>query len=254
MRHWQPLAAKTAATHSLLHPENERQQRVNNFWSCIIGNQGIVWIFEHIKELLTTFIGNNTIYQRKNTDSKIIYIATCQTCNNKLLAVVYTILISHYYQTAKSKFLYESIDGPAGRPTDNPPNAAEFANFHWTLPELTVWVDWQSWQHIWRQFSLDPDPDPKWPSGTVSNRTHNSQLFCRWVGLSSPAAASPSPAVGATATGGHHEHHRHWEYGIRRWRYSCTGCDVAWRLGMVSVIRSRNCCVCYFIPGFVDIS
>jgi len=93
MRHWQPLRAKTTVTPSLPHSENERQPSVNNFWFCIFGNQGIAGIFEHITELLTTLIGKNKIYERKNPDFKIIDIAHCKTCKNTLLAVEYANLI-----------------------------------------------------------------------------------------------------------------------------------------------------------------
>jgi len=41
---------------------------------------------------------------------------------------------------------------------------------------------------------------------------------------------------------------------ISRWKYDCRGCDVAWRLGMVSVIGFTISFVCYFILAFVDIS
>jgi len=64
IRYWQPLQAKTTATCSLPHPENERQQSVNSFSCCIFGNQGIARIFAFITELLTSLIGKNTIYQR----------------------------------------------------------------------------------------------------------------------------------------------------------------------------------------------
>jgi len=83
MRYWQPLGAKTTATRSLPHPENEGQWSVNDFWCCIFGNQGIAQIFKHITELLTTLIGNNTINERKNMNSKIFTIAGCKTCKNK---------------------------------------------------------------------------------------------------------------------------------------------------------------------------
>jgi len=114
MRYWQPLGAKTAVTCSLPHLENECQRRVNNFWFRIYGNQGIARRFKHIEELSTALMGKTIIYETTNTDSKIIDIATCQKCKNILLAVESTILISHYFQTAKSRALYESIDGPAG--------------------------------------------------------------------------------------------------------------------------------------------
>jgi len=59
-----------------------------------------VQIFKHITALLTALISKNTIYQRKNTDSKVVNIANSQTCKNKLLAVEYAILMKYYYQTA----------------------------------------------------------------------------------------------------------------------------------------------------------
>jgi len=113
MGYWQPLGAKTTATHSLPHPENLRQWTVNNFWSCMLGNQAIARILEHITEQLTALIGKNTIYQTKYTDSQIIDIADCKTCKNKILAVEYTILLRNHYQSAKTRALYELINRPA---------------------------------------------------------------------------------------------------------------------------------------------
>jgi hypothetical protein len=37
-------------------------------------------ILELLTELLTTFIGKNIKYKKKNMDSKIINIANCKTC------------------------------------------------------------------------------------------------------------------------------------------------------------------------------
>jgi len=42
---------------------------------------------ELIPELLIAFIARNTMYNRKNMDSKIINVADCKTCKNRLLAV-----------------------------------------------------------------------------------------------------------------------------------------------------------------------
>ena len=98
----------------LPHHENEHQWSVHNCGCCIFGMHGITQIYVFITELLIRFIGKKTIYYRKNTDSKIIDIANCQTCKNKLLAVEYTILIRYYYQTANTRAIYESTDGPAG--------------------------------------------------------------------------------------------------------------------------------------------
>ena len=62
--YWQPCLAKTTATCSLPHPDNEHQWSVNSVSRSIFGNQGITLIFAFITELLTAIIGKNTIDQR----------------------------------------------------------------------------------------------------------------------------------------------------------------------------------------------
>jgi len=94
--YWQPVVAKTPATCSLLHPENERQRSVNSFSWCTLGDQGIVLIFVFINELLTALICKNTIFPRFNTDFKLIDIASCKACKNISLVVENTILIRYY--------------------------------------------------------------------------------------------------------------------------------------------------------------
>jgi len=160
-KYWQPFQAKQCLTSRLPHHENERQRSVNNLWSCILDNQGIAQICELITELLTTFIGKNTKYKRKNTDSKIINIANCKTCKKRFLDVEYVILIRYYYQTAKTRALYECLDGPAGRPTDNPPYSDGLGDFYQTVPELMFQVNWRPIQQIWKWFGFNSDPDPK---------------------------------------------------------------------------------------------
>jgi len=64
IRYWQPLLAKTTATCSLPHSENEHQRSINSFRFSIFHNQGMVWIFTRITVLLTVLIGQNNIYQR----------------------------------------------------------------------------------------------------------------------------------------------------------------------------------------------
>jgi len=169
MRYWQRLGAKRTVTCSLLHLENECQWSFINLSSCIFGNPGIAQIFEHIPKLLTALIGKSTIYQRQNTESKIINIANCKTCKNKLFTVEYTILTRHYYQTAKPSDLDESTDRPGGRPTDNQTNSDSLGDFHRTVPELTVQVYWQPRPPIWQRLALYLDPDLKWCSRTVAN-------------------------------------------------------------------------------------
>jgi hypothetical protein len=44
-------------------------------------------------------------------------------------------------------------------------------DLHRTVPELTVRVCWQPGQPLWQRCGFDPDPDPKWLSGTVANTT-----------------------------------------------------------------------------------
>jgi len=94
-----------------------------------------------ITELLTAFIRKNTTQYRKNADSKIINIANCKTWKNQLLAVEYTILIRHNYETAKTRALYESMDRPTGRPADNLPNSDALEDLHRNVPDLTVWMN-----------------------------------------------------------------------------------------------------------------
>jgi len=171
MRYRQPLGENPTATCSLPHPENEGHKSVINCWSCIFCIQGIARILKLITELLTSLIGKNTLYQRKNTEFKIIDIANCKTSKYKLLAIWYAILIRYDYQTTTTGCLYQSIDGPTGRATDNPANSDGLGDFHASVPEFMVRVQWQPWPPMWQRFSLDPDASPKWRSGTVANTT-----------------------------------------------------------------------------------
>jgi len=111
---WQPFHLKLCMTHPLHYQETQHQRSVNNISSCIMVNQGFVRINELITDLLTPFIAKNKTYERKMADSKIINIADCTTCRKRLLAVEYLILIIYDYQTAKTRMLYKSTDGPTG--------------------------------------------------------------------------------------------------------------------------------------------
>ena len=72
---------------SLPHSENERPLRANNFWSCIMGNQGVTWMYELITVHLTTLVPLNITHKRKNIDSKIANVATCNVFENVLFDV-----------------------------------------------------------------------------------------------------------------------------------------------------------------------
>jgi len=61
------------------------------------------------------------------------------------------------------------MDGPAGRPADNPPNLDRLRVYHRNVPELNVRVYWQPGLLIWQRLSLGPDLDPTWRSWTVAN-------------------------------------------------------------------------------------
>jgi len=160
-------------TCSLPHCENERQQSVNSCSCCIFGNQGIMLIYTFITALLTAVIGKDTMYQRQNTDSKLIDIASCKTCKNISLVVENAILIRYHSHTPKATALFECMDGPAGRPADNQPNSDGLGVSHGTVPILTVRVYWQPGLPISHRFGLDPNRDPKWWSATVANTTGN---------------------------------------------------------------------------------
>ena len=130
---WQPFHLNQCITPTLPHHETERQHSVNNIWSYTLDNRCFPQINELITELLTACIAKNTMYNRKNMDSKIINVAHCKTCKKRLLAVKYLILIIYNYPTAKRWTLYRSTDGPTGRPTDNPPNSDRLGDFHRTV-------------------------------------------------------------------------------------------------------------------------
>jgi len=134
----QPFHFKQGFSHTLPHHETERQQSVNNIWSCILGNQGFVRMNVLITELLTASMAQYAMYRRQNTYSKIINVADCKTSKKILLAAEYLVLIIYNYPTAKTRTLYKSTDGPAGRPADNPPNSDGLEHWHRTVPELTV--------------------------------------------------------------------------------------------------------------------
>jgi len=169
IKYWQALLAKTTATCSLPLPENERQLSVNNYSCCIFGNQGIAHIFAIKKGLLTVLIGNNAIYQSYIPNSKLINIACCKACKNISLVVENAILIIYYQQTPKTNAVYESINGPAGRPTDSPLNSDGLEVYRQTITMLMVRAYWQPGLPIWQRLGLNPDPDLKWRSGSVAN-------------------------------------------------------------------------------------
>jgi len=75
------------ATWSLPHSDNERQLSVNNFWSCILDNQGITQMYELIPVLFTALVLLNRTHKRKNIDSKIANVAAHKAFKNGLLHV-----------------------------------------------------------------------------------------------------------------------------------------------------------------------
>jgi len=51
LMYWPPLYSKTSENHSLPHPENESQRRVNDFWSCTLGYLSGNWMQTFINEV-----------------------------------------------------------------------------------------------------------------------------------------------------------------------------------------------------------
>jgi hypothetical protein len=74
-------------TPTLPHYDNECQLSINNAPTGMWSNQGNKQILEHIRVLLTTFIGHKTKYGRRNPDSKMIDIANWKAWNMGLLDV-----------------------------------------------------------------------------------------------------------------------------------------------------------------------
>jgi len=103
-----------------------------------LGIQGIARTYELITDPLTAYIGKNNTYNREHADSKIIDMVNCKSLKKSLLAAEDVILVTYYYQTAKAGALYESRDGPAGQPTDNPPNREGLGDLPQTVREFMV--------------------------------------------------------------------------------------------------------------------
>ena len=143
----------------LPHHESERQWCINSFRYCTLGNEGITQILELYTELLTFFISKNGKYKKRKLLSKIIDIANCKTCNKWLLDIEDMILIWYYCQLATTNALYESTDSSTGQPADNHPNSEVLGDFPCNLPEVLVWVYWQSRSWILNEFISDLDPD-----------------------------------------------------------------------------------------------
>jgi len=144
----------------LPHHETEHQWSVNNVWSCIMGNQCIVRIGALITELLTVSIAKNATNRRLNTNSNTINVAEYKTSKKRLLAVDYLILIMYNYPTAKRRPLYESTDGPAGRPSDNLPDPDRLGDLRRILIKWTVPLGRQPVPSNSQRFGSGPLPDP----------------------------------------------------------------------------------------------
>ena len=56
---WPHLWSTYVDKRSLPHPGNERQRSVNDFRSCILGNQSGLWLQLATTEVLASFIGKN---------------------------------------------------------------------------------------------------------------------------------------------------------------------------------------------------
>jgi hypothetical protein len=96
------------------HSDGEHPWRVNGIWSSIGDNEGIVWVFDHITEILTALIPKNTLYHRKNMTSKSIVIANCIIYSNISLVVEYAMLIRYNYTTSNQEPYMNQLMDPLG--------------------------------------------------------------------------------------------------------------------------------------------
>jgi hypothetical protein len=106
IRYWRSLLAKTTAICTQPHPEYQHQWSFKSFSCCIFGNWGTARIFTLILELLNDLIGKMTIYQRRNSDSKLINIASCNTCKILFLGFANVLFILYYSQTPNTDAIY----------------------------------------------------------------------------------------------------------------------------------------------------
>jgi len=97
-------------------------------------------------------------------------MANCQACKNLSLVVENAILIRHYSHTPRARALIESMDGPSGRPGDNPPNSDRLGVDHPTVSGLMVRVYCHPGPPIWQWCGVDPDLSPSWPFKFILNR------------------------------------------------------------------------------------
>jgi len=155
INYWQPLLAKSTATYSLPHAENERQRSINSFSCCIFGNHGIALIFAFITELFTAMIAKNSMYQRQNLDFKLIDNASCKAFKN----------IS---QWLKTRFWYDSIQ-----------------ILQKQEPQMNLWMDplgdpltTRPIQMSW-EFTIEPYPS--WQCGFIDNPDRQSANGVCWT-------------------------------------------------------------------------
>jgi len=139
-RSLQPFHLKQCRIHMLPQHETERQWRVNNNCSCLLGNQGFTRINELISELLSALIAKHTTYHRKDTDSKPIKVADCKACKQRSLAVKKLVLILYNYLISKRSTLNISTDGPGTRQAENQSNSHLVGDLYQIVPNLTIWV------------------------------------------------------------------------------------------------------------------
>jgi len=96
MRHWLPLGAKTIATRSLPHPENEHQWNINDFCSCILGNLTGDWLKTSINEVLAAFRGKNKSdtlptpsWGRASVERQWLLVLHLGECKCRIVAIIH---------------------------------------------------------------------------------------------------------------------------------------------------------------------
>jgi len=88
----------------------------------------------------------------------------------------YKIWVKYNSEPAKTRTIYDSTDGPTGKPASNPHNHDGFGDFLQTVPAWSVWAYWSPGPPILTLYSSNLNRNLKWWFTTVADTWHR---LCR---------------------------------------------------------------------------
>jgi len=95
-RHWQPLLRKTTATCFLLHPEKERQLRVNDFWLHILADLRSDWlqisIYQYWQPLFAETTAKSSLLHPENERQWNINSFSCCIFGNQVIVLIFAFI------------------------------------------------------------------------------------------------------------------------------------------------------------------